>query len=50
MRPVAECRDGGCLRVFLVVQVQADGKMVAPRIQVIKDGVKPPQEPPHGGR
>jgi Domain of unknown function (DUF5666) len=29
--------------VFLIAQVKPDGKMVAPRIQVSKDGVKPPQ-------
>jgi hypothetical protein len=29
--------------VFAVVQKGADGKLTAPRIQVSKDGVKPPQ-------
>ena len=29
--------------VFAVVQKSADGKLAAPRIQVSKDGVKPPQ-------
>jgi len=29
--------------VFAVVQVAQDGKITAPRIQVSKDGVKPPQ-------
>jgi len=29
--------------VFLIAQVKPDGTMVAPRIQVSKDGVKPPQ-------
>lgn len=29
--------------VFLIAQVKPDGTMLAPRIQVSKDGVKPPQ-------
>jgi hypothetical protein len=29
--------------IFAVVQVAADGTMTAPRVQVSKDGVKPPQ-------
>jgi len=29
--------------VFLIAQVKPDGSMLAPRIQVSKDGVKPPQ-------
>jgi Domain of unknown function (DUF5666) len=29
--------------VFLIAQVKPDGTMVAPRVQVSKDGVKPPQ-------
>jgi hypothetical protein len=29
--------------IFAAVQVAADGKMTAPRIQVSKDGVRPPQ-------
>ena len=29
--------------VFAIVQKRADGKLIAPRIQVSKDGVRPPQ-------
>jgi hypothetical protein len=29
--------------IFAVVQTAADGSLVVPRIQVSKDGVKPPQ-------